>query len=229
MLMVIYFVSLLAVIKIAYYLYFSPSSRVFGKVIYRLNTVKKVVALTFDDGPNEPYTTQLLDILDRHEVKATFFVCGLCIERWPSIVATIHTRGHTVGNHSHAHKFGAYFDMKSYKENILRTNELIESETGVRTTLYRSPWLFRTPGLLKYIYSIGMTPIWGTFGSELEVFQPSPKTMAKRALQLAKPGRIYIFHDGKESVGGNRANTVASVDLLIPSLKQKGYSFTKVT
>jgi peptidoglycan-N-acetylglucosamine deacetylase len=226
--MILYISGFIIVASTMYYLFFSSTSQIFGVVKHSLDTTDKVIALTFDDGPNEPYTSQMLDILDGHGVKATFFVCGVCIERWPGIVANIYSRGHTVGNHSHAHKFGAYFDMSTYKEAVKSTNELIESETGQKPILYRSPWLFRTPGLLKYVYSIGMQPIWGTFGSELEVFQPNPKTMADRALQLTKPGRIFIFHDGKEGVVGNRANTIAAVDLLIPQLKQKGYSFVRV-
>lgn len=214
---------------LCYYLFFSPSSQFFGTVYYRFKTDKKEVALTFDDGPNEPYTSSLLAVLKKHEVKATFFCCGACITRYPGVVKKIHTAGHVIGNHSHDHNLLHYLNIKNYIVEVSQTSKLIKNEIGISPKLYRSPWLFRSTELLRSLHVLHLVPMWGTFGSELEVFQPKPRVMAKRALRLAKPGRIYIFHDGRESRGGDRANTIHAIDLLIPELKAKGYSFVQVS
>jgi peptidoglycan-N-acetylglucosamine deacetylase len=211
-----------------YYMLMSHSSQIFGAVQYRLDTGKKEVVLSFDDGPNEPHTSDLLAVLARHKVHANFFVCGACIDRHPGLVQKIRGAGHVVGNHSHQHKFRDYLNMPKYRQMVVATNKKIEHETGALPTLYRSPWLFRTPGLLRYIKSIGMQTIWGTFGCELEIYQPSAEFMARRALRLVRPGTIFIFHDGRESRGGFRGNTVAAIDKLIPTLRERGYSFTTV-
>lgn len=212
-----------------YYLFFSPSSQVFGKVNYHFKPNGKQIALTFDDGPNEPYTSRLLDILKKHDIKATFFVCGACVKRHPETFKRICVEGHEVGNHSHDHSFSHYFNPRSYNTEVLSTSLLIKQLTGKNVQLYRSPWLFRTANLLNTVRSAGLTPVWGTFGSELEVFQPPAKTMVKRAIKLCKPGRIIIFHDGKESIGGDRTNTVTAIELLVPDLIEKGYEFVLLT
>ena len=209
----------------AYYLFVSPSSQVFGRVNYRFDSVGKQIALTFDDGPNEPYTSQLLDVLKKYDIKATFFVCGACVTRHPQTLRRIYSEGHEIGNHSHDHRLFHYLNQKKYIAEVENTNEIIKNVTGTTTYLYRSPWLFRTRRLLKNIRSRNLLPVWGIFGSELEVLQPSPESMARRALKLSKPGTILIFHDGKESVGGNRANTVSAIKLLIPALKEQGFEF----
>ncbi len=213
----------------AYYLYMSPSSQLFGRVHYKLRTTKKQIALTFDDGPNEPYTSELLKILKKHRVTATFFVCGACVEKHPDSLKRIHTAGHNIGNHSHDHDFWHYSDTKLYRSEIQKTTKLIKDLTGAAPAFYRSPWLYRTPELLRMIRSLNLIPIWGRFGSEVEIFQPSPRLMARRAKRLLTPGAIIIFHDGRESRGGFRGNTVLAVDQFIADAKKRGFSFVTIS
>jgi peptidoglycan/xylan/chitin deacetylase (PgdA/CDA1 family) len=222
-------ITIVIITVVMYHLFFSPTSQYFGETNYSFKSEGKQIALTFDDGPNEPYTSQLLKILKRHQVHSTFFCCGACISRYPEMLCKIIEDGHILGNHSHDHNLLHYLKPKKYIEEVKKTNKLIHSITGITPSLYRSPWLFRTPSLLASVKSLSMLPIWGIFGSELEVFQPSAESMAKRAFSLAKPGAILIFHDGRESRGGNRQQTIDAINLLIPLLKKEGYTFVQVS
>lgn len=204
------------------------TTNAFGKIISRAQTGEKVIALTFDDGPNPPYTTDLLSVLAKHDVKATFFVVGKNLLKFPEISRQIVSAGHTIANHSFSHSYFKYFLQPGFAQEVSRTTEVIFSQTGLRPALFRSPWLFRTPWFLGKIKSYGLTPIFGIFSSEREIFQPQAEKIAARALQKITPGAIIIFHDGFESSGGNREQTVAAVDLLIPKLKQSGYVFATV-
>ena len=87
---------------------FRPRSQVFGSFPYAAQTAEKVVALSFDDGPNEPYTSRLLDTLDTYNVKATFFQVGRCAQRFPSTTRRVVQSGHVLGNHSYSHSFTSY-------------------------------------------------------------------------------------------------------------------------
>jgi peptidoglycan-N-acetylglucosamine deacetylase len=221
-------VCILALLGILYYLFLSPESQVFGRFPYRVNTRDKIVALTFDDGPNPSSTGKILEILIKYNVKVTFFVCGQNVENNPALTRAIADGGHTLGNHSWSHNFGKYFDEPSFKEDISRTQEIVRITVGRAPALFRPPWLFRYPGLLKTLKSNHMTPVSGVFGSELEVFQPPAKMMANRAMTKLKPGVILIFHDGFDTRGGNRSRTVEAMDLLIPRILAEGYRFVTV-
>jgi peptidoglycan-N-acetylglucosamine deacetylase len=218
----------IAGLGLVYFLFFSPASQVLGHFPSRVRTERRVVALTFDDGPNEPYTTQLLDILKAHGVTATFFVVGRCVERAPAVVRRIASEGHNVGNHSYHHSFRRYFTQPSFREEIERTQGVLADTLEVRPTLFRPPWLFRQPWLLATLERAGLTPVSGEFGDELEPFQPSAERMVRRALSKVRPGAILIFHDGVEARGGDRTQTVRAIALLIPELRARGYSFATV-
>jgi peptidoglycan/xylan/chitin deacetylase (PgdA/CDA1 family) len=226
----IFLVIIIFLVLIIYYMFFSPSSQLFGRVIYKLHKseTKKKIALTFDDGPNQPYTNQLLEILRKHQVKAIFFVCGVCVEKHPGTLKKIKSAGHAIGNHSHRHKFRDYFSNSNYIKSLELTNSIIFNELGENPRFYRSPWLFRTPKILEAVKSLGLKPIWGVFGCELEIFQPSPEFIARRAMRKAKNGSILIFHDGKESVGSYRGSTIKAIDILIPTLKNRGFKFVEI-
>jgi len=218
----------IAGLGLVYFLFFSPSSQVFGYFPSRVRTQQRIIALTFDDGPNEPYTTQLLDILSAHRVAATFFLVGKCLELAPAVGRRIVSEGHSVGNHSYSHSFRHYFTQPSFRNEVERTQRVVVEVLNVRPTLFRPPWLFRQPWLLATLKRTGLTPVSGEFGDELEPFQPSAARIVRRALSKVEPGAILIFHDGVEARGGDRSQTVRAIDLLIPELRSRGYSFATV-
>jgi peptidoglycan-N-acetylglucosamine deacetylase len=213
---------------LVYYLFCSPSSQVFGYFPYRVRTQQRVIAITFDDGPNEPYTSQLLDVLGKHRAAATFFLVGKCVERAPSVGRRIVEEGHGVGGHSYAHAFRRYFTQPSFREEIEHSQRVLHDILQVSPTLFRPPWLFRQPRLLETLRQTGLTPVSGEFADELEIFQPSAERMVRRALSKTRPGAILIFHDGVDARGGDRSQTVRAIDLLIPELRSRGYSLVTV-
>ncbi len=218
----------LCIIAMLYWLLMSPWSQVCGRVHVRLTTSEKIVALTFDDGPNDPYTTQLLDILAAEQVRVTFFVVGENAANNPAVIQRMHAEGHIVGNHSLSHQFSLYFRDRFFRSQIDATQDIVKRIIGVAPLYYRSPWLFRTPWLLRTVRERGLVPVWGVFGSEREIAQGDPKKIADRAFKKVRPGTILIFHDGFDNHGGFRGSTVAAIALLIPELKKAGYRFVTV-
>jgi len=196
------------------------------KVISHLSANEKVIALTFDDGPNEPYTSQILDILKKFNIKATFFPVGENIIRNKNILKKIFANGHIIGNHSYSHSMLAPILSPSYKNEIIKTQELIFNIIGQKPIFFRPPWLFRTKAMLKTAENNNLQIVTGTFGSYFEVLGTSPEKIARNTLRKIKPSMILIFHDGYNNKIANRKNTVEAIKIIIPSLIEKGYKFT---
>ena len=108
------------------------------------------VFLTFDDGPNEPYTSKILDILKEHQAKASFFACGKNIERYPDSIKRIVAEGHTIGNHAYTHS-KLISRLGLLAGEIEKTSKIIEQITGRKTHYFRPPWGMLTPWLRSYL------------------------------------------------------------------------------
>ena len=212
----------------AYLTAFRPRSQVFGSFPYGAKTEERVVALSFDDGPNEPYTSRLLDTLDKYDVKATFFQVGRCAQRFPSCTRRVVQSGHVLGNHSYSHSFTRYLKQPRQEIEIIRSQEVFYSITGLTPALYRPPWLCHWPWVLSTLRHNGLQVVSGTFAHPLEIFQPAADTLADSAARLTRPGTILIFHDGLEARGGPRDQSVAAIGPLIDRLADRGYRFTTV-
>lgn len=207
---------------------YAPLSGLFGSFPYRVRTNQRLLALTFDDGPNPPDTNALLDVLKRHGVHATFFVVGKNLERHPDVVRTMVAHGHSIGNHTYSHKFSSYFSRSAFIREVERNQQAIKTILGSEPTLFRPPWLFRLPWTLKVLKARGLTAVSAAFGYEFEVIHQDPRSIARRAVTKARPGMIMDFHDGYDAQGGNRRGTVEAIDQLIPELKSQGYQFVTV-
>lgn len=207
----------------------SSYSQFFGRFPYKANTNgKKIVALTMDDGPNEPYTSELLDFLDQNNIKATFFLVGKCIERHPQVAKRMLDSGHVIANHSLSHDFKNYFKSLNFNKEIEANQEIIKKNTGVTPALFRCPWLWRQPFILRNLKKMGLTPISGVFCNGREPWQIDAKIMAKTAISKTKPGTIMIFHDGREGRGGNRKKSIEAVKIYVTEMKKQGYDFVTV-
>ena len=211
----------------AYWLFMSPYSQALGPFPYRAPGAERVVALTFDDGPNEPYTSQIADFLDQRQVKATFFQVGRAVERHPDVTARLAASGHVIGHHGYAHQFGRYLRRESLAVDMQQGVDAFAA-LGIRPALYRPPWLLRIPALRAIAREHRLQVISGEFCHALEVFQPAADRIARRALAKARSGSILIFHDGFDGRGGNRASTVDAVKIVVDGLMSRGYRFTTV-
>lgn len=212
----------------AYWVFMSPSSQLFGRYPHRGGRAERVVALTFDDGPNEPYTSQIADLLDDRRIRATFFQVGACVERHPETTARLAAAGHVVGNHSLTHRFGTYLRPHAFQREIDQTQRVLRERLGRTPALVRSPWLWRQPLLLRMLRRRNLQPVSGVFAHPLEVFHRDGAVMARRAIARTRPGTILIFHDGFDGRGGDRRQTVEAVRLTVDGLLARGYRFVTV-
>lgn len=193
-----------------------------------LSAADRVIALTFDDGPNEPFTSQIANFLHGSGIRATFFQVGKCVERYPEVSAQLIGQGHVVANHSYSHRLDRCVRPQAQRRETVKTQRLLAQATGRTPGLYRPPWLLRTPTLPCILRREGLQPISGVFCHALEVFQPSAQRLARRSLAKARPGAILIFHDGFDARGGDRTNTVAAVQIVVQQLRRQGYRFATV-
>jgi len=191
---------------------------------------RKNIFLTFDDGPNEPYTSQILDVLKKNQIKASFFVCGSNVERYPEAVRRIIGEGHAVGNHSFSHPFVLSFFGLLPKE-IEKTEKIIMKVAGIKTVLFRSPWgliSFR-PWLKSYLVRNNYRFVGWDVDSR-DWMNPGSNKIIDRVFKKARENSIILLHDGKEARGnGDRSQTVTALPTIIEKLTARGYSFDKIT
>jgi peptidoglycan-N-acetylglucosamine deacetylase len=210
-----------------YWLCMSAYSQALVAFPYRGAPPGKVVALTFDDGPNEPYTTQIADFLGERGIRATFFQTGRAVLRHPGVTRRLAGDGHVIGNHGFTHEFTNYLSRRTLTEDV-RKGQAALATVGLRPALYRPPWLLRTPALGAVLRELGLRAVSGEFCHPLEVCQPRPGLIAERAVAKARPGSIIIFHDGHDGHDGDRASTVAAARIVVDRLSRDGYRFATV-
>ncbi|TYC15549.1 polysaccharide deacetylase family protein [Bizionia gelidisalsuginis] len=169
----------------------------FTKAFIHLKTTKKVIAITFDDGPNPEFTPQVLALLKQYNAKATFFCIGRQIEKHPDLLKAITNDGHAIGNHSYSHsKTIGFSTKKSWLKEIERTDALIKQTTGRQTKLFRPPFGVTTPHLASALKTTNHTCV-GWSNRSFDTFFKSPKTISKRVLKRIKPGGIILLHDNQ--------------------------------
>ena len=193
---------------------------------------EKVVALTYDDGPNPPYTEAMLDMLAQHDVKATFFPKGRNMEAFPESVQNIVDAGHEIGNHSDFHKPMISLFEVDVLEEVVRVNTLIEKYIDRQSTLFRPPYGAQGPGLKMALNRLGMTSVlMSTHGLDWE--ESDPQVIADSVLKNIEPGSIILLHDGHGDVDdpneqASRAASVAATGIIIETLQAQNYRFATV-
>lgn len=218
------------VIILITYGYVIPTSPVFGKVYYKGTEHEKVVALTFDDGPNEPYTSEVLDILDGYNVKATFFVIGKNVELYPETAERMIAEGQVLGNHSYSHD--ANHALTEYgAKDLVQAEQAIFDTVGVKPHLYRPPHGKKSPWELEEIREQGMIEVtWSVSTGELN--GATPLSVATKIVNETRPGEIILLHDGygtsHNCSQSDKSLTVEALPLIIEKLQAEGYRFVTV-
>ena len=221
---------LAAIAFVAVYGYFIPTSQVFGKVYYEGTLPSKVVALTFDDGPNEPYTSEILDILDKYDVKATFFLVGKNVELYPDTARRILADGNVIGNHSYSHN--ANHALTEYgAQDFKKAESVISTTVGVSPHLYRAPHGKKTPWELQSVREAGLIEVsWDVSTKELS--GKSAAEMAADIVKKTRPGAIILLHDGygieHNDQHADKSTEVAALPQIIEQLRAEGYEFVTV-
>ena len=208
----------------------APNSRLFGPVLSRGSSRKKWVALTFDDGPSEPYSPLILDTLKRHGVKATFFIVGAKAEAHEDLVRRIWEEGHLIGNHTWSHPpylaFPVVFRRREVREEMERAEAAIESIVGERPKIFRPPQGFKNLFILETCREKGMTLVGYTVRPPYHANGHSSSALANRVLRQARPGAIINFHDGwRTGHEWDRQEMARALSQVIDGLRAQGYEF----
>ena len=199
-----------------------------SRVVWSVETDEKVVALTFDDGPHEKYTTELLDRLAKYDVPATFFLIGKNVEQYPEIVKRIQSEGHEIANHSYDHPILPFYSKREIQRQIDSTSSLIESAAGVIPKYFRPPMGLLTSSVIDIIEASGHIAVIGDVYPR-DPHKPGVDKIVERVLNRTEPGSIIIMHDGGTWGKIDRSQSVKAVPIIIESLREKGYRFVTVS
>jgi len=204
-------------------------SPLFGRVFWRGPKNLRVMSLTFDDGPTEPYTSAILDILKKYQVKATYFVLGRKIELYPEALRKIAADGHEIGNHGYNHKVLLLKSPSEIKAEIKQTEDLILSLTGKKPALFRAPHGWKGPCLKKAVREAGYELVSWTTGV-WDTDRPGEQKIIRRSLKAFRNGVILLFHDGRGlEEDADCSQLVAALPVIIESALSQGYQFLTVS
>jgi peptidoglycan-N-acetylglucosamine deacetylase len=188
--------------------------RLFPQLIWDINTPDKKIYLTFDDGPEPETTPQVLALLLKYHVPATFFCLGEKIEKYPSLLDQIKENGHAIGNHGYKHLSGFTTENTIYTENFLKGAHITQSN------LYRPPYGRITPKQIKTLSAQTKIVIWSIMSKDFSSNTTSAKC-AHNVTSNAYSGAIVVFHDTRQA----SHNLFEALPIIIESLQEKGYKF----
>jgi peptidoglycan/xylan/chitin deacetylase (PgdA/CDA1 family) len=210
--------------------YFSPTAQIFGKIWYEGPGETRAIALSFDDGPNEPYTSQVLDVLVRERVMATFFLVGQNVVLFPETTRRIVREGHAIGNHLDIHDANHSLSLSGQYE-LDQAQSSITAITGLQPALYRPPHGRKTPWELGYAAERGFQAVnWSITTNEKG--ETDPEAVARRIIEQAKPGGIILMHDGygidHDLPWSDKSLTPRALPFIIKELRSQGYHLVTV-
>jgi peptidoglycan-N-acetylglucosamine deacetylase len=194
-----------------------------GRFYHKGKTDEKVIALTFDDGPGK-FTVPILELLKKHNIRATFFMEGSQIEAYPAIARQVVEAGHEVGNHTYAH-FNYHAVKNAAPERLIheldQTEASLQRAAGIRTKIVRMPHgYFNKTWLLPTLKQKGYALVHWSFGTDW-LLKKTADQMTREYIAAARPGAVFLFHDG----GRRREKTLEAVTAIIEDLQKKGYRF----
>lgn len=215
-----------------------PQNQIFGRTLTNGPPDAPIIALTFDDGPNPPYTGEILRVLESEHVRATFFLVGRAAAAYPRVVRREVADGDVVGNHTWDHAHLILMDRAQIRSSLLRTQAAIFAASGVRTRLMRPPFGSRDWSVLQTARAMGYRVVMWSVPLARDWEQPSPKVIAARILPYVRDGSIIVLHDGNRGrlcalrhlnpVICNRQNDIEATRLIVRTLKARGYRFVTI-
>jgi len=209
----------------------APHSQLYGRTLTHGRNPRQM-ALTYDDGPNDPHTLHLLDVLDKSRVKATFFLIGKYVRQRPDIVRDIRAAGHTIGNHTFNHPNLIFVSPAGVRRELEHCRKALEDAVGERQLWFRPPFGGRLPNVLRTCRSLGMQPVmwsvtaydWNAQSAEAIVGH-----VVKRMSGREARGDVILLHDGSHlAFGTDRSHTVEATRRLLERYSSEGKEFVAI-
>ncbi len=206
----------------------SPTGQWFGQTFVGLSNRPRVIALTFDDGPNPRCTQSLLETLAKHNVKATFFLIGRYVKEQPDLAKNIAVAGHSIGNHTFTHPKLIFTSNNRTRQELQQCEDALTQAVGPHSNLFRPPFGGRRPSTLRIARELGLVPVmWNVTGWDWNA-PPSGQIVQKVSKQI-RGGDIILLHDGGHlAPGADREPTVKATDHLIERYKSEGFEFVTI-
>jgi peptidoglycan/xylan/chitin deacetylase (PgdA/CDA1 family) len=202
----------------------APRSQLYGRTLTHGSDPRQV-ALTFDDGPNDPHTLRLLDVLAKYEAKATFFLIGKYVRQRPEIARAVQAAGHEIGNHTYSHPNLIFVSSRQLRRELEDCNKALEDALGMTPSLFRPPFGGRRPGVLRTAARMGLqTVMWSISGYDWKA--QSPEFILERVTPGLNSSRaeIVLLHDGGYlDFGTDRGHTVEATRRLLEATAGKRF------
>lgn len=220
--------AMLIVDAVVLYAMLDRRAPLFDRIVWRGRADDPHIALSFDDGPNEPCTSQILDVLRAHGVTATFFLLGANVDRHPGAVRRLVADGHELGSHTYDHGVLPLKGPRAIRRAIRQGNDAIVRAAGVRPALFRAPHGFRNPWVNRIARDEGCEPVAWTLGV-FDTAKPGADVIRERVRAGLTNGCILLLHDGRGTEpGADSSQVVAALPGIIADVRARGFGFATV-
>ena len=206
----------------------SPTGQWYGRTFTGMPAGSKKLALTYDDGPNDPHTLRLLEVLAKHQVHATFFLIGRYVKQRPDIARAITDAGHVTGNHTFSHPNLILASAAQARAELQKCEQALYDAVGEHSKLFRPPFGGRRPATLRMAHRLELLPVmWNVAGWD---WRGKPaEYVEQKVRQKMRGGDVILLHDGSHAeFGADRSQTVLATDRLIARYKAEGYEFVTI-
>jgi peptidoglycan/xylan/chitin deacetylase (PgdA/CDA1 family) len=206
----------------------APTGQWYGRTFTGLPRSSRQIALTYDDGPNDPHTLRLLEVLARQDVQATFFLIGRHVQQHQEIAREIVQAGHAVGNHTFTHPLLTFKSESEIRQQLSECRAALQDAIGEHSNLFRPPFGGRRPAVLRVARELGMQPVmWNVTGYDWNA--PPADVIERKVAKQIRGGDVILLHDGgHKEMGADRSQTVMATDRLIVRYKSEGYEFVTI-
>jgi peptidoglycan/xylan/chitin deacetylase (PgdA/CDA1 family) len=207
----------------------APTGQWYGQTFTGLTRGSRQIALTYDDGPNDLHTLRLLEVLAKHDTRATFFLIGRYVRQHPDIAREIAKAGHSIGNHTFTHPLLIFKSEAEIRRELFLCSTALRDALDREANIFRPPFGGRRPAVLRIARELSLEPVmWNVTGYDWNA--PPAGVIEQKITRQVRGGDVVLLHDGGHSqMGADRSQTVLATDHLITRYKAEGYKFVTVS